>query len=128
MKVFAAFLLLVCSGMAFGQQVTIDRIELSQTMIQGVDDLTIWAELLNDEHQPITVRDVNLSLLNQRGVADESYAGSNVANTDNANAVMTYPIGDLPPSPVKAPEAAHCAAYDQYTNVQVARDLVLPAG
>jgi Domain of unknown function (DUF4352) len=75
MKAFAAFLLLVCSVSGFGQDVTIDHICVDQTMIRGVDDLTIWVELLNKGHDPITVRDVSFSLENQRGDTYESYVG-----------------------------------------------------
>jgi hypothetical protein len=83
MKTFAAFLLLVCSGMAFGQDVTIDHIELTQTMIEGVDDLTIAAELVNNHHEAITVRDASFSLVSQGGDTFESYVGTN--ETDGIN-------------------------------------------
>jgi hypothetical protein len=75
MKTFAAFLLSVCSVMAFGQNVTIDRIELTQTMVQGVDDLAVWAELHNDGRTAITVRDASFSLVSQRGDVYESNVG-----------------------------------------------------
>jgi hypothetical protein len=75
MKTFLIALIVVCSVTAFGQTVTINHIELTQTPIQGVDDLAIWTELRNNSRRAITVRDMNFSLVNQHGDAYESYVG-----------------------------------------------------
>jgi TonB family protein len=82
MKTFA-FLVLTCSMVASGQQVTIERIQLSQTMINGVDTLAITAEVRNDGHAPITVRDADFALVTQRGDIYESDPGP--FDTDGAN-------------------------------------------
>jgi hypothetical protein len=65
-EVFCSFYAFGLLSVAARQQVTIDRIELTQTMTQGVDDLTIWVELHNAARSPITVRDMSFSRENQR--------------------------------------------------------------
>jgi TonB family protein len=84
MKPFAVFLLLVCSGLVFGQKVNIHKIQVELAKTHGVAEITIWAELLNTGHDPITVRDASFSLESLGGDTYESYAGPYAANRDFA--------------------------------------------